>query len=361
MKDPVRAQRQLARSGDNVKVPLFVQGGIHGNEYEGVDAAMQVIEKLATTPYGADPEVDLVLDRSWSCSTSIQNPDGRVAGTRGERQRVRPQPRLPHAVAVRDEGRGRDHAGVAAAGHARPARLRDADARRGTTKPHNPSIEYDLWLKWNQGRIDANRAALTEEGLGITRPVLDWCATATSPARAGCATTATRPGRRSPRAGTTGARSTPRCTPSTSASTPPRSRCATRPTGLRRAGRDACRRQAGPPRLAPRAGAGDLVDAGLRRRATAARCWRPARVLPPGRGQRAAAGVLPAAVRRGQQLDARVPEGVRDPDGRGAAQRARGQPARRLAAHQRRRGRGGPAGLPLRRRSTTTRARTSSG
>ena len=28
-----------------------------------------------------------------------------------------------------------------------------------TTKPHNPSIEYDLWLKWNQPRIDANEAA----------------------------------------------------------------------------------------------------------------------------------------------------------------------------------------------------------
>jgi hypothetical protein len=24
-----------------------------------------------------------------------------------------------------------------------------------TTKPHNPSIDYDLWLKWNQPRIDA--------------------------------------------------------------------------------------------------------------------------------------------------------------------------------------------------------------
>ena len=26
-----------------------------------------------------------------------------------------------------------------------------------TTKPHNPSIEYDLWLKWNQPRIDCER------------------------------------------------------------------------------------------------------------------------------------------------------------------------------------------------------------
>jgi hypothetical protein len=45
-----------------------------------------------------------------------------------------------------------------------------------TTKPHNPSIEYDLWLKWNQSRIDANEAAMTAVGLGVTRPINDWCA-----------------------------------------------------------------------------------------------------------------------------------------------------------------------------------------
>ena len=55
---PAWAQAQLAAFGDDVKVPLYIQSGIHGNEYEGVDAKMRIIEKLATTPYGADPEVD---------------------------------------------------------------------------------------------------------------------------------------------------------------------------------------------------------------------------------------------------------------------------------------------------------------
>src|SRR5919109_2655662 len=64
LEDPERAQRLLQRAGDDVKVPLFVQGGIHGNEYEGVDAAMQVIERLATTPYGTDREVDQILDQA---------------------------------------------------------------------------------------------------------------------------------------------------------------------------------------------------------------------------------------------------------------------------------------------------------
>ena len=98
-----------------------------------------------------------------------------------------------------------------------------------TTKPHSPGIDYDLWLKWNQRRIDANEAALAAVNLGITRPINDWCsngdAAAADRARR-CAPTAGRPGPRSPRAGTTGARSTRRCTPSSSASTARRSRCA---------------------------------------------------------------------------------------------------------------------------------------
>ena len=44
-----------------------------------------------------------------------------------------------------------------------------------TTKPHNPGIEYDMWLKWNQSRIDANEAAMNAQGFDVTRPINDWC------------------------------------------------------------------------------------------------------------------------------------------------------------------------------------------
>jgi hypothetical protein len=50
-----------------------------------------------------------------------------------------------------------------------------------TTKPHNPSIEYDLWLKWNQPRIDANEAALNAIGQNAQRPINDWCPEADLP------------------------------------------------------------------------------------------------------------------------------------------------------------------------------------
>ena len=47
--DPKEAQKLLAKWGENVKIPIFNQSGIHGNEYEGVDSNMQLISDLATT------------------------------------------------------------------------------------------------------------------------------------------------------------------------------------------------------------------------------------------------------------------------------------------------------------------------
>ena len=50
-----------------------------------------------------------------------------------------------------------------------------------TTKPHNPGIDYDLWLKWNQPRTLANKAALAGVIWRAQRPVNDWCADADLP------------------------------------------------------------------------------------------------------------------------------------------------------------------------------------
>ena len=180
--NPAQAKQLLAGFGGNVKVPLFIQSGIHGNEYEGVDAAMQIIERLATTPYGTDAEVDRILDHSIALFNVIQNPDGRISG-------------------LRQNGNGFDlnrdfltqaqsetKASVAMIQKWEPPELLDLHGYvtptliEATTKPHNPSIEYDLWLKWNQGRIDANEAAMNADGFLVTRPINDWCADTSEPA-----------------------------------------------------------------------------------------------------------------------------------------------------------------------------------
>jgi hypothetical protein len=179
LSQPAKAQRLLEQLGNNVKVPLFIQGGIHGNEYEGVDANMVTIERLATTPYGTDPEVDRILDHSVVLFNVIQNPDGRISGLRQNGNGfdlnrdflTQAQPETKASVAVMQEWQPPDMLDLH--GYLDPVLLIEA-----TTKPHNPGIEYDLWLKWNQTRIDANEAALAVRGFGVQRPINDWCADA---------------------------------------------------------------------------------------------------------------------------------------------------------------------------------------
>ena len=185
MTDPARAQALLDRYGEDVKVPIFIQGGIHGNEYEGVDAAIQLVERLATTPYGSDAEVDAVLDHTVVVFNVIQNPDGRIAGTRtngngfdlNRDYLTQSQPEAQASVAIMQEWLPPDVLDLH--GYVTPTLV------EATTKPHNPSIEYDLWLKWNQARIDANQAALASVGMDITRPINDWCSTGEEPGPSG--------------------------------------------------------------------------------------------------------------------------------------------------------------------------------
>ena len=208
-----------------------MQAGIHGNESEGIDASLQIIERLATTPYGTDPEVDTILDNAVVLFNVIQNPDGHIANQRANGNNfdlnrdflTQSQSETKASVAIMQKWLPPEMLDLH--GYVTPTLI------EATTKPHNPSIEYDLWLKWNQARIDANEAAMNAIGHGgdaadqrlvpERRPAtgLDRPLRGRDPARA----------RRWPRAGTTGARSTRRCTRSTSASTARRSRCATRP------------------------------------------------------------------------------------------------------------------------------------
>ncbi len=168
-RNPRRGQQLIERR--DAKVPLFIQSGIHGNEYEGVDASMRFIERLATTPYGTDPEVDAVLDHAVVVFHVIQNPDGRIAGMRTngngfDLNRDYITQSQPEAQASVDLIKSLPFTQVLDLhGYVAPTLL------EGTTVPHNPGIEYDIWLKWNQPRLDANQAALASEGFGVSRPV----------------------------------------------------------------------------------------------------------------------------------------------------------------------------------------------
>ena len=179
--DPDRAQELLNRWGDSVKVPVFVNGAIHGNEYEGVESNMQLIEQLATTPYGVDQKLDDILNHVILVFNVIQNPDGRVAGTRANGNGFD----LNRDFMTQSQSEVR--ATVALIQKWLPVEVLDLHGYvtptliEATTKPHNPSIEYDLWLKWNQSRIDFNEAAMNSANFDVTRPINDWCADGSDP------------------------------------------------------------------------------------------------------------------------------------------------------------------------------------
>jgi hypothetical protein len=172
--DPAEAQARLASWGPNVKLPIFIEANIHGNEEEGTDAMMQVIRDLVTLPRGANSTVDALLDHTFVVLIPIANPDGRVAGVRRNANSfdlnrdlfVQSQPEIQANVAFQQEWLA--PVGLAMHGYYGPTLI------DGLTKPHNPGIEYDLFVKWNQRRLDANEAAFTNAGMGIIRPVNDW-------------------------------------------------------------------------------------------------------------------------------------------------------------------------------------------
>jgi Zinc carboxypeptidase len=176
--DPAQGQALLASWGNEVKLPIFVEANIHGNEEECTDAIMQVIRDLVTTPYGTHSVVDELLDHTILIVIPVENPDGRVRGTRANGNGfdmnrdllVQSQSEIRADVAFQQQWLA--PVGLAMHGYVNPTLI------DGLTKPHNPGVEYDLFLEWNQPRLDVNEGALAEVGMGITRPVNDWNADA---------------------------------------------------------------------------------------------------------------------------------------------------------------------------------------
>ena len=172
--DPAGAQSLLASWGGNVKLPIFIEANIHGGEREGTDAMMQVIRDLVTLPYGTNDVVDELLDHAIVVVIPTTNPDGRVAGRRQNANffdmnrdlLVQSQPEIRANTAYQLEWLA--PVGLFMHGYYNPTLV------DGLSKPHNPGLEYDKFLYWNQRRLDANQAAIEGIGRTIQRPVNQW-------------------------------------------------------------------------------------------------------------------------------------------------------------------------------------------
>ena len=135
---------------------------------------MQVIRDLVTLPHGTNDAVDELLDHAIVVVIPTTNPDGRVAGRRQNENRfdlnrdllVQSQPEIRANTAFQLEWLA--PVGLFMHGYYNPTLV------DGLTKPHNPGLEYDKFLYWNQRRLDANQAAIEAIGRTIQRPVNQW-------------------------------------------------------------------------------------------------------------------------------------------------------------------------------------------
>ncbi len=168
--DPIAAQA-LLESYTNVKIPIFMENNIHGDEEEGGDSMMQAIRDLVTLPRGTSATVDNFLDHAILITIPSMNPDGRFLGQRANQNGfdmnrdwlVQSQPEVRANLRLQVEWLA--PVMLATHGYVNPTLV------DGLTKPHNPGLEYDVFAYWNQRRLDANQAALARIGQGITRPV----------------------------------------------------------------------------------------------------------------------------------------------------------------------------------------------
>ncbi|MEU3091464.1 M14 family zinc carboxypeptidase [Streptomyces massasporeus] len=126
------------------KTPVFVNSNIHGNEWEGTDASLKTVERLATAK---DAKTRDLLAHSRLYFTITANPDGRIAGIRAnangfDLNRDFVTASQPETRAMRQIELG-----------TQPAVLLDLHGYvngtliEPTTPPHGENYEYDLFLK----------------------------------------------------------------------------------------------------------------------------------------------------------------------------------------------------------------------
>ncbi|MGD2048024.1 MAG: M14 family zinc carboxypeptidase [Chloroflexota bacterium] len=172
LKDPEKAQEMIDKFGD-FKVPVFINGSIHGNEYPGVDAAIRLIETLA---YDDSEEVQEILENVILLVNVVQNPDGRVLGTRSNangfdvNRDFFTQSQPESKITARIFAEWNPMVVLDLHGFVNPMLIEPC------TPPHNPNYEYDLYIKWAYDQAKAMEAELiaqTDETEAII-PYRDW-------------------------------------------------------------------------------------------------------------------------------------------------------------------------------------------
>jgi hypothetical protein len=161
-KNPGKAQDWIANNPD-FKVPIMINGSIHGTEFVGSDALLQLIERFASQN---DQETKSILENNILIFNVVQNPDGRVDATRFNGEGIdlnrdfitQSQPETKETVELIKEWNPMvfldTHGYVSGYGPNLEGLIEPC------TPPHNPNYEYDLYNKWAYGQAEAMEAQI---------------------------------------------------------------------------------------------------------------------------------------------------------------------------------------------------------
>ncbi len=183
--NPEAAQALLETK--DIKVPVFINGSIHGDEYTGTDACIRLIRRFA---HYDSPAIRRILDHVILLINVVQNPDGRVLGTR--RNGAGFDLNRDFLTLAQPESR----ATVDLVREWNPLVFLDLHGFvnpmliEPCTPPHMASAEYDLFIKWALPQAEAMEAELlAQTGYSAQIPFRDhgqqWAWDDWSPSYAG--------------------------------------------------------------------------------------------------------------------------------------------------------------------------------
>jgi len=161
-KNPGKAQEWIANNPD-FKVPIMINGSIHGTEFVGSDALLQLIERFATED---DQATKTILENNILIFNVVQNPDGRVDATRFNGEGIdlnrdfitQSQPETKETVELIKEWNPMVF--LDTHGYVKNYGPNLQGLIEPCTPPHNPNYEYDLYNKWALNQAKAMEAQI---------------------------------------------------------------------------------------------------------------------------------------------------------------------------------------------------------
>lgn len=169
--NPEKAQNWIDRNPD-FKVPIMINASIHGTEYVGTDAALQLIKHLSTQN---DATTTSILQNNIIIINVVANPDGRVGGVRFNGNGIDlnrdfiTQSQLETQLAVQLMTEWNPMVLLDLHGYVKNFGPNLQGLIEPCTPPHNPNYEYDLYNKWALDLAEAMEAEIMVDKENYTK------------------------------------------------------------------------------------------------------------------------------------------------------------------------------------------------